>query len=325
MIGDWFAVGALRFRGAKQEEFLDDSVKRHGFQETSSGLRYKEVDGDGDDGDDGDDDDDDDDDGLMDGWVDGWTDGSGLEVWMYRALRSAWPLKRCHYKGTLVEGTEFDSSYRRGDPVIFRPSEVVPGWSEALQLMRAGEKWEIILPSHLAYGDRGAGPIPPGAVLVFELELLEVNAEGSPRLTICKRGSFGSMVALGALLAVGLLGFLAVWLTGFELFKEVAPMTVENFRALATGESGDQNQQNDQLQRALAKKTTPAGPGLAGSTRHFKGSPFHRIIPGFMCQGGDITHGNGRGGESIYGKTFRDEWEHGRIHHTELDTQPLCT
>merc|ERR1712124_182583 len=78
--------------------------------------------------------------------------------------------------GTPIDGTEFDSSYKRGSPATFAPNQVVKGWTEALQLMRAGDKWKLYLPSELAYGDRGAGSdIPGGAVLVFELELLELK------------------------------------------------------------------------------------------------------------------------------------------------------
>ncbi|CAK9033233.1 unnamed protein product [Durusdinium trenchii] len=282
-------TGDLRFRGKQPGEAADDASR--GFQKTESGLQYKVV----------------------------KSNPSGERPGPNTTCK-------CHYRGTLADGTEFDSSYDRG-PMQFRPDQVVPGWSEALQLMRQGERWEIILPSHLAYGERGVGPIPPNATLNFDLELLEVGGDSG--------GSFISMMTLGALLLVGLLGFLAIWLTGskglpagpvlplanvlhakgnphvfleveaagqalgrieMELFQDVAPMAVENFRALCTGEKGV---------------------GLANSPRHFKGSPFHRIIPGFMAQGGDITHGNGRGGESIYGKTFRDEWEHGIVHHTE--------
>merc|ERR1711862_641438 len=76
----------------------------------------------------------------------------------------------------------------------------------------------------------------------------------------------------------------------------MGPKTAENFRALATGE---------------------LGMGKAGKPLHYKGTVLHRIIPGFMCQGGDLTSGDGRGGESIYGKTFKDEWENGVVHHSE--------
>jgi len=83
----------------------------------------------------------------------------------------------CHYAGTLIDGTEFDSSYKRGRPLTFAPKQVIKGWTEALQLMDEGAKWELYIPSELGYGDRGAGSaIPGGAVLVFTLELLEIKA-----------------------------------------------------------------------------------------------------------------------------------------------------
>ena len=82
----------------------------------------------------------------------------------------------CHYRGTLIDGTEFDSSYKRGQPATFAPNQVVKGWTEAMQLMKEGGKWELYIPSELGYGDRGAGAsIPGGAVLVFTLELLSVE------------------------------------------------------------------------------------------------------------------------------------------------------
>lgn len=82
----------------------------------------------------------------------------------------------CHYAGTLTDGTEFDSSYKRGSPTTFAPNQVIKGWTEAMQLMREGDTWELYLPSELAYGDRGAGrSIPGGAVLVFKLNLIEVK------------------------------------------------------------------------------------------------------------------------------------------------------
>ena len=82
----------------------------------------------------------------------------------------------CHYSGTLIDGTEFDSSYKRGQPLTFAPNQVIKGWTEAMQLMKEGGKWELYIPSELGYGDRGAGAsIPGGAVLVFTLELLSVE------------------------------------------------------------------------------------------------------------------------------------------------------
>ena len=82
----------------------------------------------------------------------------------------------CHYAGTLIDGTEFDSSYKRGQPTTFAPNQVIKGWTEAMQLMKEGAKWELYIPSELAYGDRGAGGrIPGGSVLIFTLELIEVK------------------------------------------------------------------------------------------------------------------------------------------------------
>ena len=81
-----------------------------------------------------------------------------------------------HYRGRLIDGTEFDSSYKRNEPTSFPVGGVIPGWTEALQLMKVGAKWELYVPAKLAYGDRGAGGlIPPGATLVFEVELLSIK------------------------------------------------------------------------------------------------------------------------------------------------------
>ncbi|WP_296247148.1 FKBP-type peptidyl-prolyl cis-trans isomerase [Pseudomonas sp. UBA4194] len=81
---------------------------------------------------------------------------------------------RVHYHGTLTDGTVFDSSYNRGEPAEFPVNGVIPGWTEALQLMTAGSKWRVHVPSELAYGAQGVGSIPPHSVLVFDVELLEV-------------------------------------------------------------------------------------------------------------------------------------------------------
>jgi FKBP-type peptidyl-prolyl cis-trans isomerase len=80
-----------------------------------------------------------------------------------------------HYRGTLIDGTEFDSSIKRGQPAKFQVGGVIKGWTEALQLMPAGSKWQIFVPSALAYAERGAGPlIGPNAVLIFEVELVSI-------------------------------------------------------------------------------------------------------------------------------------------------------
>ena len=81
----------------------------------------------------------------------------------------------CNYSGTLIEGKEFDSSYKRGQPVTFSVGEVIKGWNEALQLMPVGSKWQLVVPSDLAYGDHGAGQdIGPNSTLIFEVELLSI-------------------------------------------------------------------------------------------------------------------------------------------------------
>jgi FKBP-type peptidyl-prolyl cis-trans isomerase FklB len=88
----------------------------------------------------------------------------------------------CNYKGTLLDNTEFDSSYKRGTPATFPVSGVIKGWTEALQLMSVGSKWQLFIPSDLAYGQRGApgGTIGPNATLIFEVELLSIQPKAQP-------------------------------------------------------------------------------------------------------------------------------------------------
>jgi len=82
----------------------------------------------------------------------------------------------CNYRGTLISGKEFDSSYKRGEPATFPVSGVIKGWTEALQLMPVGSKWQLFVPSELAYGERGAGPdIGPNSTLIFEVELVSIK------------------------------------------------------------------------------------------------------------------------------------------------------
>ncbi len=86
----------------------------------------------------------------------------------------------CNYRGTLINGTEFDSSYKRGQPLSIQVNGVIKGWTEALQLMPVGSKWQLFVPSDLAYGERGADPrsgIGPGATLIFEVELLSIQGK----------------------------------------------------------------------------------------------------------------------------------------------------
>jgi FKBP-type peptidyl-prolyl cis-trans isomerase FklB len=85
----------------------------------------------------------------------------------------------CNYRGTLLNSMEFDSSYKRGQPATFPVGQVIHGWTEALQLMPVGSKWQLFIPSELAYGPRGAGPdIGPNATLIFEVELLSIQGKG---------------------------------------------------------------------------------------------------------------------------------------------------
>lgn len=81
---------------------------------------------------------------------------------------------KVHYEGKLLTGEVFDSSYDRGVPAVMPLDGLIPGWVEALQLMRPGEEWRIFIPAKLGYGDQGAGPIPPGATLIFRIELIDV-------------------------------------------------------------------------------------------------------------------------------------------------------
>jgi len=87
----------------------------------------------------------------------------------------------CNYRGTLLDGKEFDSSYKRGQPASFPVGGVIKGWTEALQLMPVGSKWQLFIPADLAYGDRRAGPdITPGSTLIFEVELLSIKEKTAP-------------------------------------------------------------------------------------------------------------------------------------------------
>lgn len=106
------------------------------------------------------------------------TTESGLQYRVERAGNGATPaatdVVRVHYKGTLLDGTEFDSSYERGQPAEFGLNQVIPGWAEGVALMPVGSKYTFWIPSELGYGDSGGGPIPPNAMLTFEVELIEI-------------------------------------------------------------------------------------------------------------------------------------------------------
>ncbi len=105
---------------------------------------------------------------------------SGLQYKVLQSGSGATPTMHdevtVHYRGTLINGTVFDSTYERNEPAKFPVNRVIPGWSEALKLMKEGDKWQIFIPSYLAYGETGYGPqIEPNSTLIFEMELLKVN------------------------------------------------------------------------------------------------------------------------------------------------------
>lgn len=125
---------------AKSEEFLAENAKKEGVKVTDSGLQYKVLES-----------------------------GDGVSP-------DANDTVTVDYEGKLIDGTVFDSSYERGEPVEFRVDQVIPGWQEALQMMSVGDTWMVYLPSDLAYGPAGTGgPIGPNQALTFKVELLDVT------------------------------------------------------------------------------------------------------------------------------------------------------
>jgi FKBP-type peptidyl-prolyl cis-trans isomerase FklB len=108
------------------------------------------------------------------------TTASGLQYKVLKAGTGPKPKAtdkiKAHYRGTFIDGTEFDSSYKRGEPAVFPVNGVIKGWTEAMQLMEVGSKWQLFIPSTLAYGERGAGDVVgPNATLIFEVELLGIE------------------------------------------------------------------------------------------------------------------------------------------------------
>jgi FKBP-type peptidyl-prolyl cis-trans isomerase FklB len=124
---------------AAGEKFLAENAKKEGVKTTESGLQYKVI-----------------------------KEGKG-------AIPTETSTVKVHYKGTLVDGTEFDSSYNRNEPTSFRANQVIKGWTEALTMMPVGSKWELYIPQELAYGARETGDIKPFSTLIFEVELLEIE------------------------------------------------------------------------------------------------------------------------------------------------------
>ena len=123
----------------KGKDFLEGNAKKEGIVTLPSGLQYEVI-----------------------------TEGNGKKP-------SATDRVKCHYEGTLIDGTLFDSSIKRGQPAVFGVNQVIKGWVEALQLMSEGSKWRLFIPSELGYGAQQAGEmIPPHSTLIFEVELIEV-------------------------------------------------------------------------------------------------------------------------------------------------------
>ncbi|MFC3911874.1 FKBP-type peptidyl-prolyl cis-trans isomerase [Pseudaeromonas sharmana] len=125
----------------KGKKFLEENAKKKGVTVTKSGLQYEVL-----------------------------TEGKGDQP-------KASDIVKVHYTGTLIDGTKFDSSYDRNEPAEFPLDHVIPGWTEGVQLMKVGAKYKFYLPSQLAYGEQGAGSIPPNSVLVFEVELLSIGKD----------------------------------------------------------------------------------------------------------------------------------------------------
>nr|WP_300314003.1 FKBP-type peptidyl-prolyl cis-trans isomerase [Halomonas sp.] len=129
------------------DKFLAENGEKEGVTTTDSGLQYKEIES-----------------------GDGATPADGDTV-------------KVNYEGKLIDGTVFDSSYERGEPVSFQVGQVIEGWQEALKMMKVGDTWEVVIPAELAYGARGQGPIGPNQTLIFKVELLDVTpaaeAEGA--------------------------------------------------------------------------------------------------------------------------------------------------
>ncbi|MBQ5887736.1 MAG: FKBP-type peptidyl-prolyl cis-trans isomerase [Bacteroidaceae bacterium] len=124
---------------ASGEAFLAENAKKEGVTVLPSGLQYEVI-----------------------------TAGSGKKP-------SATDRVQCHYEGTLIDGTIFDSSIKRGEPAVFGVNQVIKGWVEALQLMQEGAKWRLYIPYDMAYGEHGAGEmIPPYSALIFDVELIKV-------------------------------------------------------------------------------------------------------------------------------------------------------
>ena len=124
---------------ASAKAFLAENAEKPGIQSLPSGVQYEVIE-----------------------------EGTG-------AIPKITDMVMVHYRGTLLDGTEFDNSYNRGEPTLFTVNQIIQGWSEVLQLMKTGSNWRVFIPPELAYGENSRNPsIPPNALLIFEIELMEI-------------------------------------------------------------------------------------------------------------------------------------------------------
>jgi peptidylprolyl isomerase len=269
---------------------------------------------------------------------------SGLQ---YKVIEAAHPHAKSphlqskvivHYNGSHISGRMFESTAwpKENDPRTNQPKlvylddkTVIQGLRDALLLMKEGDIWNVTLPAELAFGERGSQSrrVSPGVAVNYQIELVAVHEKAQFEFYGIDFGARDTHMLLTTMIfycymlyhtfgnpfsnAYDLEDakseehpciFLEVQIGDeepgrieVELFRKLCPKAVENFRALCTGEKGQ---------------------GKAGKPLHFKGSKFHRVLPGSLIQAGDITKGDGTGGESIYGPTFKDEWG-GWLRHKE--------
>jgi cyclophilin family peptidyl-prolyl cis-trans isomerase len=289
------------------EEFVADYMKKPGAEETSSGLMYRYLEK-----------------GPMHGDPEA----------PYQTMDS---YVKVDYVVRLIDGTEIDSSYREGRPECFQPKHVIAGWSEAmLTLMTEGDMLELVIPPELAYGPRGRGDVIPRDIgyLVFEIKMVKANVSKYERSFDAIYYTDFKNPYVWMVIGGFLYWFYYMWIVGtddfdtkrvspryasdkrnpicwmeisidgevagkveFELFANYCPKICENFRGLCTGEYGI----GKCYQKAL----------------HYKGSPFHKVIIGYLATGGDIVNSDGQGGESVHGLMFDDEYETGWVAHDE--------
>lgn len=319
----------VRYTTTEGLAFLAQNIKKSGWKETKSGLQYRVV------------------------------KRSSKKDALSPNITSPVLVS---YVGKNIRGEIFDGSNVRGVPTEMKPSHLIPGWQEALLMMKEGDQWQITVPAELGYRDRKMGKITPGSVLIFDLELVKVVTEAdvvnpfgfiSSLPELCWNACTSFPAPLWVVVAYFVAAFvLREWHratrppprrqgearsleelqhppTGsvnprvfldvqigsggqgggrieFELFPALCPRTVENFRCLCTGEKGvaARSWYNWMLGRS--------------TLLHYKGNRFHRIVPGFMAQGGDIEHNDGDGGRCIYGTSvFDDEFEEGFLSHSQ--------